>query len=447
MQLMSNTSDLAQLSAMQQLPYIDLYLADHIDGVSERESKAGKQMSLEHLYMAVLGGSATYGDKAVWAAKGSANYNRNPMDANNDGVITPAEPTDTIRGKWSKEFGTNLDERSSHIRFVIRDKQGYYLFDPSYNNGLPLNNDPTRQAGVGNGSNSAAPVALPQQPVAAPAPSPRSPMPTVTPQNSGAPVTTSEPEAGKPPSSLDRLLGLSVFTPTYSIDQINKVRDLIETQPAPTKANYYLELQEKVAYRNQRNNATMDSDGPAGDDMCNMTSLAMVLETVGIGKPKSSSEHKQRFKGAPSISDEKLSAMQYEDYIDLIRKYYKLSRYDNVHIGRLAEHFGADWKLLPAGYIEKSRWVAISKLHLAKGRGIIFSIHGHIVRLQGVANDGLIVDDPYGNVKLFSGSGANKYMWEAKNAKDSSRIYGSNQVWPWSEVEAHKMLWIASVGR
>lgn len=428
---LASTRELASLSALEQMPYIDLYLGSHIGNVADRERAAGRQMSLEHLYMAVLGGNAGLADQAVWAVRGSANYTSNPMDANNDGQVTPQETADTIRGKWAAEFGNNLDERSRHIRWIKRDGQGYYLFDPKYDNGLPMNADPTRAAPAGGGNGAVAQAPSSPAPVQATAPTPNS--------NSGT----------GPVSHLDQLMGFTQPVPTYSVDEIQQAHQLINSQPVGERAALNLDLQRKVAYRNQRNNATLDDGESAGDDMCNVTSLAMVLETAGIGKPKTLAEQNQRFQRPPVLTDQQLADMQFEDYIDLIRRHYKLGqRTSKDTLAKLAAVFGADWQWLPSGTIgSKQRWIRILEPELTAGRGVIMSVWGHIVRVEGWDKTGLLVDDPYGNITLRNGYDSGLYSWAAINRRDSSKVPGKNQVWPWEEVTKHGMLWMASVGK
>ena len=64
--------------------------------------------------------------------------------------------------------------------------------------------------------------------------------------------------------------------------------------------------------------------------------------------------------------------------------------------------------------------------------------------LQGMNEEGLIVDDPYGKSQLLSNIGlpenkkAGKYQHNAK-------VSGNNTVWSWASVLEHDMLWIAVV--
>ncbi len=61
------------------------------------------------------------------------------------------------------------------------------------------------------------------------------------------------------------------------------------------------------------------------------------------------------------------------------------------------------------------------------------------MRLQGVGESGLVVDDPYGHEKLLPGT---KHKWLKPNLKtsDTQGVYGKANVWPWDQVAKHNML-------
>jgi hypothetical protein len=78
---------------------------------------------------------------------------------------------------------------------------------------------------------------------------------------------------------------------------------------------------------------------------------------------------------------------------------------------------------------------------IREGNAVMMSITGHIVRVQGVTDAGLVVDDPYGRVILKSGSGRG---WEDSNDKEGAGANaGEDNVWDWDAVKAHNMQWIA----
>ncbi len=109
--------DFTNLSAIQQLKFVELYLEKHgVREAVELARKENRQISLEELYLSVLGGNARKGRQPVWAESGNANYLSNAhLDNNRDQQITPTEAADAVRLHWRDVYGNNLDERSTHI--------------------------------------------------------------------------------------------------------------------------------------------------------------------------------------------------------------------------------------------------------------------------------------------------------------------------------------------
>jgi hypothetical protein len=103
--------------------------------------------------------------------------------------------------------------------------------------------------------------------------------------------------------------------------------------------------------------------------------------------------------------------------------------------------------------LEKSFWVdTVQKQYLQKGWGVIMSLAGHIVRLEAVTDTGLRVDDPFGasTIGHEEASSSGKYYRISKNSDDRDRgaadyNKGENIVYPWTDVENHKMRSIYAV--
>ncbi|ADV68671.1 C39 family peptidase [Deinococcus maricopensis] len=201
-----------------------------------------------------------------------------------------------------------------------------------------------------------------------------------------------------------------------------------------------MRLQTKIKYRNQRNN-----DNDAADGMCNLTSLAMALETVGIGKP-SKLPDQSKIPPALKLTQKKFDDMQPEDYLEWVRRVNRYGpRTSEKGIANTAIYMGAEHKRLYSGIIKRQEWEGKIRKHLGRGEGVFFSVDGHIVRLQGMNDKGLIVDDPYGKIKLYKGSGTGNYSWRAYNTRKGEEGPGEDAIWPWGEVESHAMLWVAIV--
>jgi len=117
-----NPKTLTNMTATQQLPYVEKYLEKH--GVLEAVARAktqGRPLRLEELYMSILGGNASQADKPIWKTKTAspAGYENNSgLDSNADGAITPTEAADAVRLHWRDVYGNNLDERSRYLERI-----------------------------------------------------------------------------------------------------------------------------------------------------------------------------------------------------------------------------------------------------------------------------------------------------------------------------------------
>jgi len=88
----TTTAELRQMSAMQQLQYVERYL----------EPFAGQLDTVEGVYTAVLSGHPQADPDTVLFAGGTAAYSQNSgLDLNHDGRITTAEATQRVRDQVS----------------------------------------------------------------------------------------------------------------------------------------------------------------------------------------------------------------------------------------------------------------------------------------------------------------------------------------------------------
>jgi len=199
---------------------------------------------------------------------------------------------------------------------------------------------------------------------------------------------------------------------------IEKLTDINE------KKAKYLELQKKVPYHNQRNN---NQSQDVADRMCNLTSEAMCLEYLGISCPD--------------------SKMQFEDYLEQLRKDNNYGdRTTPIARQKVAEYIGAcyQYKEFKGSFSDnKEKIKDILLPRLESGCAIMLSVwpicKGHLVRLQNVTDDGLIVDDPYGKVK----GKVDGFDWrEACNSggyDTNSTAFednkGNDNLWKWSDIK------------
>ena len=218
--------------------------------------------------------------------------------------------------------------------------------------------------------------------------------------------------------------------PRLTAAQIAQARELIAAEPEANRAPLYRELQSKVIYANQRDNEARDANGAkietASGNMCNLTSLAMCLQYLGVPNP-----HPE---------------MQYEDALEKVRQEKHLpARTTEGGWGGVASALGVQHHMLAmAGTHPRSFWSSTVGGALSSGQSVMMSITGHIVRVQAVTDAGVVVDDPYGHERMLAGTGHQILEY---NKRDATGTAGKDNLWTWEQIEPHSFLWIAAFAR
>ncbi|MCK6518612.1 hypothetical protein L6R46_26590 [Myxococcota bacterium] len=204
-------------------------------------------------------------------------------------------------------------------------------------------------------------------------------------------------------------------------EQIAEARALIEAEiPAEERGDWYERLQSKVEYHNQRNNES-PSEGDNGGT-CNLTSLAMCLQYLGVPNPDPSK--------------------QYEDALDDIRianKYGKITSFDTWT--KISAHLGKTLTFHSGGTFDQA-WFEETMRGWLQGSGVLCSIHGHVVRVEAVTAEGLKVDDPFGQSLLKARANGKAFSWvkgglnEREDDGTAEGNLGEDHVWPWDSVTA-----------
>lgn len=249
-----------------------------------------------------------------------------------------------------------------------------------------------------------------------------------------APVFGQEPDScDAGPSELEELMTQQRLTP----EQINRARELIGELPPDQQKPKFLELQSKSAYLNQRDNKSAQEGEDGGT--CNFTSVAMVLEYLGVANPDPS--------------------RQFEDV--LIEKANGAKIKNASTWEAVAKQFGVTMKPVIMGAtdagrtISRAEWESVRDNHLAAGEGVVIGLRGHVIRLQGMNEAGLIVDDPYGASTLAADKRVERdgeterYWWEADgvNDKDAGSHKGEDHGYPWKDVETYRFKYVIAFSR
>ncbi|MBP5420518.1 MAG: hypothetical protein J6Y72_11990 [Bacteroidales bacterium] len=226
--------------------------------------------------------------------------------------------------------------------------------------------------------------------------------------------------------------------------EIREYREFIKTLPEDERADWYLELQKKVPYHNQRNNSSQlttvaGNDVNIGDVMCNVTSMVMALEMLGFENPCAPNiaqfedciekhlkdiaiekQHKGTFKFKPLNDSNKYDNSR--EYADSRESVIDLMFSNSVLFGSKEFSVKDD--------IEKIK--VLLKDRLSKGDGVIVSYKGHFIRIVSCNDESFTYDDPYGSYTIGIGG---KRVWSKgkTNGKATEDGEGKNNERKWSD--------------
>jgi hypothetical protein len=229
-----------------------------------------------------------------------------------------------------------------------------------------------------------------------------------------------EPIDGK---SLDEIFSSYTFLTPQEIKQIREMIEEVEDEDK--KAKYFLTLQEKVPYHNQNDNLGIRrqnidngrTNQYVAETMCNLTSLTMAIEYMGISQEDIINMINQD-KDLKLPKD--LEDAQTEDLLDFIRQKKNYGdRRNSETWDELAEYCGLETEDII--YVSSSQKANLKinqiKGYLEEGKSVLVSLalwKRHIVRLQKIDESGMVIDDPYGAISSIS----------AREFKDNPNTFG-----------------------
>ncbi len=210
-------------------------------------------------------------------------------------------------------------------------------------------------------------------------------------------------------TSLDDLMAADRLT----VEQIQRARELIAEKPAEEQGPLYEELQTKVKYLNQLNNES-DKEKPTSGGTCAMTSLTMCFMYLGIPNPDPSK--------------------QYEDALLALCAEKGWNITAGATWEKVGKELGATLTYREGGKY-KQEWFEGTLKGWLQGQGVLVSINNHVVRIEGVTDEGLVVDDPFGASKLLKGK---ERGWDKLNSDEedgsSEANVGEDHIWSWASV-------------
>jgi hypothetical protein len=240
------------------------------------------------------------------------------------------------------------------------------------------------------------------------------------------------------PHSIDGIINDQIET--LNTLQIREARKMIDKiQDKEEKAKYFRKLQYKVKNINQR-----ELDHPKRDKMCNLSVLAQTFILNGVENPN---EDKQ-----------------FPDALEDIRsqEFPVDKRTSSDAWKKLAKKFGLKIKGESVDDpIERNAFEEKFRPYLEKGNGVMLSIRykkpmitvnekgkteynygGHIIRLVGITDEGIYVDDPYGKedpLKRYNYPEDKEGYWinynKTKDDASGTIDYGHQNLLSWDDLE------------
>lgn len=225
--------------------------------------------------------------------------------------------------------------------------------------------------------------------------------------------------------------------PEVAVAPAEPTKNPIDVAPENNSRDVFASQRDNGDWGKRANGKTIDSS-----NTCNITSMTMALEKAGL---------------LPAVPEGKQPEQLLIDYYHeaLAPKGMDITEPDTL--ADIARHFGAKVSI---GQLANTRdeWSQIQG-QLDKGKTAIFSIDGHIIHLNAITADGIIVDDPAGKTILLhetadgwrsnaypnyrDTSGKAWYGFDGMNSKNPSTPNeagqpGDNNLLPWSDVDLYK---------
>lgn len=213
-------------------------------------------------------------------------------------------------------------------------------------------------------------------------------------------------------------------------DDISLVRKAILQLPEEQRADLYRQLNSKVTYRNQRDNAGTYT---FGDYMCNVTSIAMAFNQLGYGADESEKQFEdqldeglQEAHGLPADNEYNPRYKQWGQRELANARDIDVQRVTIPALGSAGD-VRAWFQDHVQGRMEQGQAANMSiKTHVVGS--------GHIVRVEWVEPDGVRVDDPFG--ALQEGGG---YAFNDKTTAEDGGARGEDNLWTWERLASSRV--------
>lgn len=236
---------------------------------------------------------------------------------------------------------------------------------------------------------------------------------------------SNQPQAEPKPvveQAMDSLVALKKGNSDFQ--DIAKAREEVKELPKEMKADQYRKIAASVMYRNQRDNA---GKNVTPDNMCNMTSIAMALNQLGIGSNEKNAQYEDQI-DAQLLKD---TGSNESRFTPSVRANWLKNKFD-LKVQQLTPQTGSaqaakKWfheKVLPHFELGASATMGTPD----RSTGLQYN---HIVRVQWVEEEGIRVDDPFGKATKQGSQYKYNGHGNAKNTSEGSGAQGENNLWTW----------------
>jgi hypothetical protein len=215
---------------------------------------------------------------------------------------------------------------------------------------------------------------------------------------------------------LEQLLAQDSLT----VDEVAEARGLAEQLPADQRPEAHRAIAARSPYASQRDNAHPMEMADGGT--CFATSVAMALMSLGVPNPD------------PSV--------EYE--VALLHRAQGDIEYAQTWI-EVAQGLGRSGDTIEGGKINAwtlDQWRDTITALIGGGQAAVLSIDGHVVRVEGWDEQGMLIDDPYGASRIAVSEDGSSRDWGGKNQRSADETepgaqVGEDVAYPWSVVEGY----------
>lgn len=212
---------------------------------------------------------------------------------------------------------------------------------------------------------------------------------------------------------VDALQELTRATTPFRIldaDVIAGLRDRVATLPEALQGAWYTTLHAAAEYDSQRDN-DISAEGPGGGT-CNITSVAMALRGMGVDVSA-----EDLYAGLPESQKGQLTGSGMRASVEAATK------------GAMTT-----WLFRGAPLAEPDFWTEQVGGLMAAGKGVFLGVNGHVVRLQEVRDDALVVDDPYAKESIDDAGNRHIDAYNRRGDQQDRLVdAGADSVWTFEE--------------